>query len=1025
MRTSNRASWVWCVVAALAVAGCDLFGEIEPVPSGSDADSVAADAGVDVGDPVLDSGPAKGPDAAPDVCAPTEERCNGVDDDCDGQVDEGCVDGDGDGWCVNAPDAAGGEGVCAHAELDCDDDAPLINPGQDYVCGAQRSCPRALGVPVFGDQALVAGDPSVRMMDVVVGPNGGLTALWLESTVSGSELRVAHLSSRGVLLDEQQMLRLDTPGAVENAALAWDPAQSAYAVAWVARLDDGTARGAVQVVGEDFAPIGAPFELGGPITPTRLQVLTAPGVFTIISSSRGNGAIETDLRHNACALNPGDGTVSCSDLLELNVTNTDLPVSARFQVLESGGSNGGPAFGALMEMFDAEDLDRLTLFDMFDGSRVPYTGGRTFRDDYALPSAFSRMAVQRYDVTGPNSGVYTLSGVPTGARNAFFVFVESAPDGTFGEEIARVRDTSNRFQPVPLLRADDLSSSKKSFSSSVRPLWMKGDRLTYLLAQNGTLSLGELAGTTSSSDVDPVTVGSMGWFNALSRVRVFDMGSNVVMMLPERQGFPLWSVRASEDPPVLELDADLQVSARGASLSGPFRATDAFALPEGGHAAIGRDVRADGTDGDWEIVTFGEGGDFVRRDRVTLPDDVQECATLEVSGGDLHCQTSTLSSSLCTADKARWVRPLDGLGAQVEGAQGLWVQSFVASQTILDSIDPSVCCLGRVREEHAFELTSGELVVPYSGVELDGQGRCVLQNATFESTSPLSFGVGVPYDRAYEAYGRWSEFLVFGGDGDRREAFAWDDLSWGAQARLARAERFDDVGAVLMAETDDATYVAHMDSLDRVPTWIEVPAPIVDPAEREEAQSAYTLWNRDGSKGLYMAHWDAEQDAIVLSGFEFEGDEQTSEQVVRERGEREARLVPVALEGTGRILAVTWRVEPAEDALGDRVRHEVMVYDQYTGEYRSVELPTDQVPSLAIDGSHMIVFWVDQGGEFAASYDLSIPKRLGVTAQRRFYGNSLDGVDHWPLVDDEVRWLVRDGDALRMGVGACVPPESE
>jgi hypothetical protein len=78
--------------------------------------------------------------------APAEEACNGLDDDCDGDTDEGFVDIDGDGGanCVDADDdddgvlddgdgsGEAGDAPCADGSMtDCDDNCPLdANPDQ-------------------------------------------------------------------------------------------------------------------------------------------------------------------------------------------------------------------------------------------------------------------------------------------------------------------------------------------------------------------------------------------------------------------------------------------------------------------------------------------------------------------------------------------------------------------------------------------------------------------------------------------------------------------------------------------------------------------------------------------------------------------------------------------------------------------------------------------------------------------------------------------------------------------------------
>jgi hypothetical protein len=106
----------------------------------------------DPADSVVDTTPPPGYVANSDDCNDTNdeiypgatEQCNGVDDDCDGTIDEGCMtyyeDADGDGYgnpAISVSSPAPPPGYVANS-ADCNDNNPKVHPGAPELCNNNR-----------------------------------------------------------------------------------------------------------------------------------------------------------------------------------------------------------------------------------------------------------------------------------------------------------------------------------------------------------------------------------------------------------------------------------------------------------------------------------------------------------------------------------------------------------------------------------------------------------------------------------------------------------------------------------------------------------------------------------------------------------------------------------------------------------------------------------------------------------------------------------------------------------------------
>lgn len=195
MMSRGRSLW-WGAPRVWALALCGLPGCVL-LDAGDRARQTDADGdGVSAAEDCDDS------DAL--VGRPGDEVCNGLDDDCDGAVDEGLgPDADGDGFGAAAAEACRADWVAAGA--DCDDGDAGTHPGALERCdGVDNGC-------------LGAWTPEDESGRVTWTPEGGVAEDWSAAFAAGGEV---HIDAPGTLdicaaaVAHPVRLRVETDGAV-------------------------------------------------------------------------------------------------------------------------------------------------------------------------------------------------------------------------------------------------------------------------------------------------------------------------------------------------------------------------------------------------------------------------------------------------------------------------------------------------------------------------------------------------------------------------------------------------------------------------------------------------------------------------------------------------------------------------------------------------------------------------------------------------------------------------------------------
>ena len=286
-----------------------------------------------------------------DSCAEEELRCDGLDDDCDGQIDEGCDD-DGDGYCdadlTHAPGASCQPGDCDDTREDVHPGAPeLCGSGVDQDCNGELTKPRHqlsvlqphLGEDDFGP---------IEQLELVPMGTGGFGLFWLEERVLGARLRFQRLDALGGADGPPKTLSASMQGRPLGFDAVWNPTLQAFGLAWAVQSTTGSFWTTIlDPQGETLGPpeeiaLGQPFDagfllfLGG-----NVDLIATGDRFTMLYAEEFDGVYDTFARTlTPTDMRPG-GTLSQPVRVLAGEANHSLSAA---WVEDEGPSTGGELY---------------------------------------------------------------------------------------------------------------------------------------------------------------------------------------------------------------------------------------------------------------------------------------------------------------------------------------------------------------------------------------------------------------------------------------------------------------------------------------------------------------------------------------------------------------------------------------------------------------------------------------------------------------------------------------------------------